>query len=99
MLQLAEDPAVPLLERLKFCSIYSNNLDEFFMVRVAGLQEYVDAGIEKPREDGRSPRETIAAIGTAVRAQIARLTELPGPRPAPGTRRARDPHPELRRGR
>src|SRR5215211_425037 len=63
VLQLAEDESVPLLERVKFCAIYSNNLDEFFMVRVAGLQEYVDAGIERPREDGRSPAETIDAIG------------------------------------
>src|ERR671917_2355398 len=76
VLQLAEDPSVPLLERLKFCAIYSSNLDEFFMVRVAGLQEYVDAGIEKPREDGRSPAETIAAIGDAVREQTHRQTTV-----------------------
>jgi len=75
VLQLAEDDSVPLLERVKFCAIYSNNLDEFFMVRVAGLQEYVDAGIEKPREDGRSPTETIDAIGAAVREQTRRQTE------------------------
>jgi polyphosphate kinase len=74
VLQLAEDDSVPLLERLKFCAIYSGNLDEFFMVRVAGLQEYVDAGIERPREDGRSPAETIAAIGKAVREQTRRQT-------------------------
>jgi polyphosphate kinase len=74
VLQLAEDASVPLLERLKFCSIYSSNLDEFFMVRVAGLQEYVDAGIERPREDGRTPSATIAAIGAEVRAQMARQT-------------------------
>jgi polyphosphate kinase len=72
VLQLAEDESVPLLERVKFCAIYSNNLDEFFMVRVAGLQEYVDAGIDRPREDGRSPAETIAAIGNEVREQTRR---------------------------
>ncbi|MFL5834279.1 MAG: RNA degradosome polyphosphate kinase, partial [Solirubrobacterales bacterium] len=76
VLQLAEDAAQPLIERLKFCAIYSSNLDEFFMVRVAGLQEYVDAGIEKPREDGRSPAETIAAIGAAVREQTRRQTTV-----------------------
>src|SRR5215218_8949117 len=76
VLQLAEDPAQPLLERLKFCAIYSSNLDEFFMVRVAGLQEYVDAGIEKPREDGRRPAETIAAIGATVREQTRRQTTV-----------------------
>jgi polyphosphate kinase len=76
VLQLAEDDSVPLLERVKFCAIYSSNLDEFFMVRVAGLQEYVDAGIDKPREDGRSPAETIAAIGAAVREQTRRQTRV-----------------------
>ncbi|HKH16756.1 MAG TPA: polyphosphate kinase 1 [Solirubrobacteraceae bacterium] len=74
VLQLAEDDSVPLLERVKFCAIYSSNLDEFFMVRVAGLQEYVDAGIDRPREDGRSPAETIAAIGEEVREQTRRQT-------------------------
>jgi polyphosphate kinase len=76
VLQLAEDESIPLLERVKFCAIYSNNLDEFFMVRVAGLQEYVDAGIERPREDGRSPAETIAAIGSEVREQTRRQTAV-----------------------
>src|ERR687898_1945813 len=76
VLQLAEDESVPLLDRVKFCAIYSSNLDEFFMVRVAGLQEYVDGGIEKPREDGRSPAETIAAIGAAVREQMRPLTNV-----------------------
>jgi polyphosphate kinase len=76
VLQLAEDESVPLLERVKFCAIYSSNLDEFFMVRVAGLQEYVDAGIDKPREDGRSPAETIAAIGATVREQTRRQTRV-----------------------
>jgi len=76
VLQLAEDDAVPLLERLKFCAIYSSNLDEFFMVRVAGMQEYVDGGIDRPREDGRSPAETIAGIGATVRDQNRRQTAL-----------------------
>ena len=76
VLQLAEDESVPLLERLKFCAIYSSNLDEFFMVRVAGLQEYVDGGIDRPREDGRSPAETIAAIGAEVREQTRRQTTV-----------------------
>src|SRR5215210_6584028 len=74
VLQLAEDPAVPLLERVKFAAIYSSNLDEFFMVRVAGLQDQIDAGIEKPREDGRTPAETIAEIRRVVHGQLARQT-------------------------
>jgi polyphosphate kinase len=72
VLQLAEDPRVPLIERCKFAAIYSSNLDEFFMVRVAGMLEYVDAGIVRPREDGRTPAETVAAIGVRVREQLAR---------------------------
>src|SRR5215218_1932905 len=76
VLELAEDVSIPLLERVKFCAIYSSNLDEFFMVRVAGMQEYVDGGIDRPREDGRSPAETIAAIGATVREQTRRQTTL-----------------------
>src|SRR4051795_10382481 len=76
VLELAEDPGVPLLERVKFCAIYSSNLDEFVMVRVAGLQDQIDAGIEKPREDGRTPVETIQEIRRVVRGQLARQTEV-----------------------
>ncbi len=52
MLQLAEDERVPLLERVKFCAIYTTNLDEYYMVRVAGLRDQIDAGVEKPSQDG-----------------------------------------------
>jgi polyphosphate kinase len=72
VLELAEEPSVPLLERLKFCAIYSNNLDEFFMVRVAGLHDQVEAGLETPLQDGRTPAQTIAAIRSMVRSQMAR---------------------------
>src|SRR5687768_16303919 len=44
VLQLAEDEAVPLLERVKFCAIWESNLDEFFMVRVANLEEKLESG-------------------------------------------------------
>src|SRR4051794_16104025 len=74
VLELAEDASVPLLERVKFCAIYSNNLDEFFMVRVAGLHDQIDAGIEKPLQDGRTPSETIAELRRIVRAHVARQT-------------------------
>ncbi len=62
VLELAEDDSVPLIERLKFCAIYASNLDEFFMVRVAGLWDQVDAGIDARGPDGLSPREQIQAI-------------------------------------
>jgi polyphosphate kinase len=62
VLELAEDEATPLLERVKFLAIYANNLDEFFMVRVAGLYDQVDAGIDARGPDGLSPHETIERI-------------------------------------
>jgi polyphosphate kinase len=67
VLELAEDPERPLLERVKFSAIYSSNLDEFFMVRVAGVHDQVDAGIEASSADGISPRELLDCIGARVR--------------------------------
>jgi polyphosphate kinase len=66
VLELAEDPEVPLLERVRFCGIYANNLDEFFMVRVAGLFDQLDAGIEARGPDGLTPTEQIDAIQRRV---------------------------------
>src|ERR671918_1397769 len=67
VLELAEDEATPLLERVKFLAIYANNLDEFFMVRVAGLHDQVDAGIDARGPDGLSPGETIERIAERTR--------------------------------
>ena len=61
VLALAEDPDVPLLERVRFCSIFSNNLDEFFSVRVAGLLDQAASGLVVRSPDGLTPRETLAA--------------------------------------
>ena len=66
VLQLAEQPREPLLERVKFSAIYTTNLDEFFMVRVAGLREQVDAGVTHAGADGRTPAETVAEIRERV---------------------------------
>jgi polyphosphate kinase len=74
VLQLAEDEQVPLLERVKFCAIYTTNLDEYYMVRVAGLRDQIDAGVENPTQDGRIPSETIALIRERVLEQGGRLT-------------------------
>jgi polyphosphate kinase len=75
VLQLAEDGRVPLLERVKFCAIYTTNLDEFYQVRVAGLRDQIEAGVEHPSQDGRTPSETIALIRERVLALGTRLTD------------------------
>jgi polyphosphate kinase len=73
VLELAEDPQVPLLERTKFASIYASNLDEYFMVRVAGLHDQIEAGVERPSIDGRTPSQTLEAIHARVIENGSRL--------------------------
>jgi polyphosphate kinase len=75
VLQLAEDSELPLLERAKFAAIYTSNLDEFVMVRVAGLQDQVDAGITTPGPDGRTPSEVVDAVRERVVDLGTRLCE------------------------
>jgi polyphosphate kinase len=75
VLQLAEDEHTPLMERVKFCAIYTTNLDEYYMVRVAGLHDQIDAGVDNPGHDGRTPSETIAGIRERVLALGARLSD------------------------
>src|SRR4051812_13321216 len=75
VLQLAENERFRLLERLKFLSIYCSNLDEFFMVRVAGHHDQVDAGIEGRGPDGLTANETIDQISDRVRGLDRRLLE------------------------
>jgi polyphosphate kinase len=72
VLQLAEDESIPLLERAKFLAIWASNLDEFFMVRVAGLHDQVEAGIDARGPDGLSASETIDRIVELVSAQARR---------------------------
>jgi polyphosphate kinase len=69
VLQLAEDERLPLLERAKFLAIYCINLDEFFMVRVAGLHDQIEARIDSRGADGLSPMETIERIAERVTEQ------------------------------
>jgi polyphosphate kinase len=59
VLELAEQQDIPLMERLKFLAIFTNNLDEFFTIRVAGLHDQVDAGLHDPGPDGRTPSQVI----------------------------------------
>jgi len=73
VLEEAADPTNPLLERLKFAAIFSSNLDEFFEVRVAGLQQQLYAGIE-PQDygaDGLGPMDQLSRIETRVHALVA----------------------------
>ncbi len=99
VLQLAEDEQVPLLERVKFCAIYTTNLDEYYMVRVAGLRDQIDAGVENPTQDGRIPSETIALIRERVLEQGGRLTGCFEGRLRPAARRPRHPARERERAR
>ena len=72
VLHEAEDPRTPLLERLKFLSIVGSNLDEFFMKRIGGLKQQVEAGITERTIDGRTPGEQIEQCYTVVRKLEAR---------------------------
>ena len=68
VLELAEDQNTPLLERAKFLAIHTINLDEFIMVRVAGLHDQVDAGVEGRQADGLSASETVDRIAEKLHA-------------------------------
>ncbi|HEX6390827.1 MAG TPA: polyphosphate kinase, partial [Solirubrobacteraceae bacterium] len=75
VLQLAEDTSVALLERLKFAAIYTSNLDEYYMIRVAGVLDQVDAGLNDRGIDGRTPAEVLAVIRERVIGQCRRQSE------------------------
>lgn len=66
VLHEALDPRTPLLERLKFAAIFTSNLDEFFMVRVSGLKEQVEAQVSKLTPDGRSPQQQLDEISKCL---------------------------------
>src|SRR5690606_27180530 len=72
VLHEAFDERNPLLERLKFIAIFSTNLDEFYMVRVAGLRRQVAAGVQQAPPDGMTPRAQLDAISDRVAGLIAR---------------------------
>ena len=81
VLQLAEEPGISLLERAKFCAIFSTNLDEFFQVRVAALRDQIAAGIDDETYDGRTPLQQLTEISARVNELIERqetvfLTQL-----------------------
>ena len=76
VLAIAEDATLPVLERAKFVAIFANNLDEFFQVRVAGLQEQVEAGVQKTSPDGRTPAEQLERIRAIAGELTTRAAEL-----------------------
>jgi len=73
VLAQAQDTALPLLERLKFLAIYGTNLDEFYMIRVAGLKSLYKAGIQETGSDRMTPAEQLWAIRTKIHKEMAVL--------------------------
>jgi len=76
VLALATEKGIPLLERAKFCAIFSSNLDEFFQVRVAALRDQVAAGIDKPTWDGRTPLQQLTEITSKVNELVAQQERI-----------------------
>ncbi|GIV96789.1 MAG: polyphosphate kinase [Herpetosiphonaceae bacterium] len=70
VLEEAANPGHPILERIKFLSIFSTNLDEFFMIRVAGLKAQIAAGVTQLAQDGMTPHEQLRAIKAAVESLV-----------------------------
>jgi polyphosphate kinase len=62
VLEEADDPSVPLLERVRFLSIFGSNMDEFFMIRLAGLKQQVAAGVREAGADGMTPAEQLSTV-------------------------------------
>src|ERR1700675_2360410 len=75
VLEEAADATWPLLERLKFLSIFHSNLDEFYMIRVSGLHEQHEASVSEKSADGLSPNEQLRAITEIVRGDLDRATK------------------------
>ena len=75
VLELAEDPSNPLLERCRYLAIFSSNLDDFFMIRVASVKRKLENGVTKKNTAGYSPQELIAEISQKTQELIARQTK------------------------
>jgi len=88
VLEEAQDPSNPILERIRFLGIFASNLDEFFMIRVAGLRELVQAGVNQPDPDGTAPAELLEAIAGRVRDLDAAAATLFAKDIEPGLRQA-----------
>ena len=75
VLELAEDEGTPLLERCRFLAIFSSNLDDFFMIRVATLKRKLESGITAPNTAGYTPAQLMTEISTKTQELIARQTK------------------------
>ena len=75
VLEEAEDHGNPLLERVKFLSIFSSNLDEFLMIRISGLREQLSGGVREGPPDGMTTSEQLAAVRQEVLCQLARFSD------------------------
>src|SRR3954451_18557474 len=71
VLEEAQDPTQPLIERVKFLSIFSSNLDEFFEIRVAGIKQQIESETSDVGPDGMSPTETFNAIQRITQELVA----------------------------
>ena len=76
VLEEASDPAVPLLERLRFLAILSGNLDEFFMIRVAGLKQQILGHVEESGPDAMSPAEQLQLISQRCHLMVERQDKV-----------------------
>jgi len=72
----ADEATNPLLERVKFAAIFSSNLDEFFMIRVAGIKRKIAAGIATPGPDGRTPIQQLQAVREQTQGSLNRQAEI-----------------------
>src|SRR5271166_4563045 len=76
VLREACNAGLPLYERIRFLALFSANLDEFFMVRVAGLKQQLAGGVAAPEADGMLPAEQLAAISEKAHSLVAQLGPL-----------------------
>jgi polyphosphate kinase len=75
VLEEAEDTTQPLLERVKFLSIFFSNLDEFFMIRISGLREQLASGVVETSPDGMTPSDQLTSIRQELQSQLRRATD------------------------
>ena len=99
VLHLAAEGGMPLLERAKFCAIFSTNLDEFFQVRVAALKDQIAAGITRPAPDGLTPSQQLVDDRRAGRRARRRPGDALLDAPGAGPRARRHRHRQLGRAR